>query len=119
MAKCSSCPSRWGFEELKMLNRRVIQILVSCLFAISTSAIAADAPLADAAERADWPRVEALLKAPADPNVAQIDGMTALTWAPQHDNGAAAKELIAAGASAKSANRYGVTPLSLACTNGN
>ena len=78
-----------------------------------------DAPLAHAAEKADWPRVRTLLKDRPDANVAQIDGMTALHWAAYHDDAATAKLLIAAGASAKAANRYGVMPLSLACTNGN
>jgi ankyrin repeat protein len=86
---------------------------------ITTPALAADAPLADAAEKADWPRVRALLKDRADANAAQADGMTALHWAAYHDNTEAAKLLLAAGASAKAENRYGVTPLSLACTNGN
>lgn len=80
---------------------------------------AADSPLADAAEKADRPRVRALLKERADANAAQVDGMTALHWAAYHDDADTAKLLIAAGASAKAANRYGVTPLSLACTNGN
>ena len=45
--------------------------------------------------------------------------MTALHWAAYHDDLDTAKLLIGAGADAKAANRYGVTPLSLACTNGN
>jgi ankyrin repeat protein len=100
--------------------------IVLALFAFGSplnAVAAADAPadpsVASAAEKADWPRVEALLKAHADPNGAQVDGMTALHWAAQHDNADVARLLIAAGASATSANRYGVTPLSLACTNGN
>lgn len=80
---------------------------------------AADAPVADAAEKADWVRVQALLKERADASAAQADGMTALHWAAYRDNAEAAKLLLAAGGSAKAANRYGVTPLSLACTNGN
>ena len=98
--------------------------LVKCgavlvLLAAGSAAVAADAPLADAAERADWPRVRALLKDRADANAAQADGMTALHWAAYHDDTDAANLLLAAGASPKAANRYGVTPLSLACTNGN
>src|SRR5262245_51571945 len=86
---------------------------------LAAPAFAADAPLADAAEKADWPRVRALLQSKADANAAQTDGMTALHWAAYHDDAETAKLLLAAGASAKTANRYGVTPLSLACTNGN
>jgi len=98
--------------------------LVKCgavlvLLAAGSAAVAADAPPADAAERADWPRVRALLKDRADANAAQADGMTALHWAAYHDDTDAANLLLAAGASPKAANRYGVTPLSLACTNGN
>jgi ankyrin repeat protein len=79
----------------------------------------ADASLADAAEKADWPRVRALVGSKADANAAQADGMTALHWAAYHDDAETAKHLLAAGANAKAANRYGVTPLSLTCTNGN
>ena len=45
--------------------------------------------------------------------------MTALHWAAYHDDLETAKLLVAAKANVKAANRYGVTPLSLACTNGN
>ena len=46
------------------------------------------------------------------------DGTTALHWAAHFDNLAAADLLIRAGASVKAANRYGATPLWLACING-
>ena len=52
-------------------------------------------------------------------NQAQADGMTALHWAAHRDDLETAKLLVNAGADVKAANRYGVTPLSLACTNGN
>jgi ankyrin repeat protein len=92
---------------------------VAVVLALSGSpALAADAPLADAAEKANWPRVRALLKAGADADAAQTDGMTALHWAAYHDEPEAAKLLIDAGTRAKAENRYGVTPLTLACTNG-
>lgn len=76
-------------------------------------------PLAEAAERQDWSRVRDLLKAGADPNGAQEDGMTALHWAVQHENAPIARALLDAGAGPGTANRYGVAPLSLACVNGN
>jgi ankyrin repeat protein len=82
-------------------------------------AAAANAPIADAAERADWPRVAALLREHADVKTAQADGMTALHWAAYHDDRNATRLLLDAGADAKAANRYGVTPLAPACTNGN
>ncbi len=89
------------------------------LFGMAQVATAADAQLADAAEKADGARVRALLKEQADVNAAQKDGTTALHWAVYHDDPQTAKLLIAAGANARAENRFGVTPLSLACTNGN
>src|SRR5690349_21276778 len=93
------------------MNRR------SCLLAIlvalvGTSAALAATPttaptaalVADAAEKADWPRVRALLQDHADVAVPQVDGMTALHWAAYHDDINAAKLLLVAGASAKAAN---------------
>lgn len=46
------------------------------------------------------------------------DGMTALHWAVHRNDMAATAALIRAGADVAAATRYGVTPLSLACTNG-
>jgi ankyrin repeat protein len=97
----------------------ISSILLLGLIVIGSGAIAGDAPLADAAEKADWSRATAFLSEKADPNAAQVDGMTALHWAAYHDSAAQVKLLISAGASATAQNRYGVTPLSLACTNGN
>jgi ankyrin repeat protein len=50
-------------------------------------------------------------------NAPQADGMTALHWAAYLDDLETAKLLVSANA--KATNRYGVTPLSLACQNGN
>lgn len=74
--------------------------------------------VADAAERADWDRVRALLREKADVAAPQADGTTALHWAAQHDRADMTEALIGAGAKAGAANRFGVTPLSLACVNG-
>jgi ankyrin repeat protein len=46
------------------------------------------------------------------------DGTTPLHWAVHQDDLEKAAALVQAGADVKAANRYGVTPLSLACTNG-
>jgi uncharacterized protein len=81
--------------------------------------LAAESPLADAAEKQDAAAIRALLESQTSINAPQADGMTALHWAAYHDDPDAVKQLLAAGANPKAANRYEVTPLALACTNGN
>jgi ankyrin repeat protein len=49
---------------------------------------------------------------------ADPDGATPLHWAVYRDDIAAAQSLIGSGSSANTTTRYGMTPLSLACTNG-
>ena len=93
--------------------------LALVLLASASKSLAADAPLADAAEKQDRASVRALVERHVDVNQAQVDGMTALHWAAYHDDLETAKLLVDAKANVKAANRYGVTPLSLACTNGN
>jgi uncharacterized protein len=75
------------------------------------------APLADAVEKRDAAAIRALL-ADSDIKATQPDGMTALHWAARHDDLDTAKALLAARADPNAENRYGVRPLSLACTNG-
>ncbi len=98
-----------------------MRMVLACLLTLLASAgmaAAAPAPLAEAAERSDWPRVAMLLNDRADANAAQADGCTALHWAAHHGHTETVKSLLAAGAKASAANRYGVTPLSLACVSG-
>lgn len=78
---------------------------------------AADSRFADAAEKSDRAAIRTLLKQQVDVNAAQADGMTALHWAAYRDDLETAKLLVSANPNAT--NRYGVTPLSLACQNGN
>src|SRR6266568_7628879 len=92
---------------------------LAMLLAASSSAASAKSPLADAAEKLDRAGVRALLKQRVDINAPQVDGMTALQWAAYLDDLETARLLLKAGASAKAENRYGVTPLPLACVNGN
>ena len=64
-------------------------------------------------------RLAALLQRGADVKAAAPEGATALHFAVDADNVEIASLLIRSGANVTAANRYGVTPLSLACTNGN
>jgi ankyrin repeat protein len=90
-----------------------VAVLLSVL---SPQSFAADSRLADAAEKSDRATIRALLKQNADVNASQADGMTALHWAAHRDDLETAKLL--ASASVGVTNRFGVTPLSLACQNG-
>ena len=83
------------------------------------SAAKVDSRLVDAEKEPDRASVRALLQQHVDPDAASVDGDTALHWAAYWDDLETATELLRAGANANASNRYGVTPLSLACTNGN
>jgi ankyrin repeat protein len=92
--------------------------LVLAAVAIGSWAAETVSPLADAAEKSDRVAIRALLQR-AEVNAPQVDGMSALHWAAYHDDFETSKLLVAAGANVKATNRYEVTPLSLACQNGN
>src|SRR6187399_1647052 len=95
------------------------RLLAISLGLIVCQSALAESQLADAAEKSDRTVIRTLLEQCADVNAPQVDGMTALHWAAYHDDLETARLLLAAGANAKVENRYGVTPLPLACTNGN
>src|SRR5207245_65917 len=93
--------------------------IVSLTAAMSFGAVASDRRLIEAVKRTDVKAVRALLAQHIDLNATEADGSTALHVAAQRDNLEIAGLLIAAGAIATAATRYNITPLSLACTNGN
>ena len=93
-------------------------MLLVLVFASAASA-AADPRLAEAAMKRDTAAVRALLAEHVDVNAPGKDGTPALHWVVRVDDLETAQLLIRAGADAKFADRYGVTPLYLACTNGN
>jgi uncharacterized protein len=99
-----------------------VKLLSSCAAALLVSAAglnaAGAAQLADAAQTPDKEAVRSLLKQKVDVNAPQPDGTTALHWAARYDDLETAGLLIQGGANVKAANRFGATPLSLACTNG-
>jgi ankyrin repeat protein len=98
--------------------KRIAGLALALLVTSGGVAAQADSAMADAAERADWARVRALVAQRADVNAAQPDGMTPLHWAAYYDKVDVVDALVSAGANVQLATRYGVTPLSLACTNG-
>jgi uncharacterized protein len=88
-------------------------------FCAAGLALAAEAPVADAAMNGSRAAVTALVRQKADVNAPQGDGTTALHWAAFHDDVEMVKALLAAGANPNAATREGaITPLSMACTNG-
>jgi ankyrin repeat protein len=93
--------------------------LVLAMVAVNAAATTPpDAPLADAAKRADWATVRVLIKQGADINAPQGDGATALHWASYWDNREIADLLIGEGADINATNDLGVTPLWAASENG-
>src|SRR5579864_4548127 len=89
-------------------------VLATSLLAAST-----DVRLVNAVKNADKGAIQTLLPQHVDLSATDTDGSTALHWAVRQDDVETANLLIGSGASVKAANRYGVTPLSLACLNGN
>ncbi len=94
--------------------------LLCAMVLIAVSVSAADTRLADAAQAGDRNLVRQLLAQKVDVNAAQGDGSTALHWAAFNDDLETAQLLLAAGANVKAATRIGaITPLFMACKNGN
>ena len=84
------------------------------------AAATGDTRLADAAMQNDKDAVRSLLKQKADVNAAHGDGATALHWAAYNDDLELVKTLLAAGANVNATTREGaITPLFMACSNGN
>ncbi len=99
------------------------RLSIGFVLAVALSAItlsAADTRVADAAAAGNITTVRALIKAGADVNAPQGDGMTALHWAAMKDDAAMAQALVTAGASVKAVTRLGdYTPIFFAAKNGN
>ena len=91
------------------------KINLVCLTLLVSAAVPPDSPVADAAMRGDAGEVRALLRAGADVNAAQGDGMTALHWAAENGQSELADVLVFAGANLEAATRLGAfTPLMVA-----
>src|SRR5262249_46610607 len=112
-------PRRMPAMRASMRRRvRIAATGLPCVVPTAATATAADSALADAAERGDRAAVKAILERGDDASEAQADGMTALHWAAYRDDLEMARLLGGARADARAVNRYGVAPLSLACTYG-
>lgn len=100
--------------------KRELQPAIGLLLVLGgLTANANTAPLADAIEADDSPRIANLLSEKPVINAKQVDGMTALHWAAYHDQTELGQKLLKLGADPRAKNRYDITPLHLACQNGN
>ncbi|HEX5228636.1 MAG TPA: ankyrin repeat domain-containing protein [Bryobacteraceae bacterium] len=98
-----------------------MKALCGILVAAMTASLgfAAGADVANAVQNRDIATLRTLVKQHAPVNVPQSDGTTALEWAAHWNDAEAVGLLIAAGADAKTTNRYGASPLSEAASLGN
>src|SRR6202008_550601 len=83
---------------------------------VSTASAQADGRLVAALKNQQSTTARALIRQRVDVNAADPDGSTALQWAAHWNDVETVKALLAAGAKASAANRYGVTPLHEAAT---
>ncbi len=99
--------------------KAALKINLTCLTLLATAAVPPDSPVADAAMRGDAGAVRELLRAGADVNAAQGDGMTALHWAAENGQPELAEVLVFAGANVEATTRVGAfTPLMVAARAG-
>ena len=94
-------------------------ILTLMILGSVVAAAPADVRLMDAVKKSDVKSVRSLMAEHVDVNASDVDGSTALLWAAQRNNPEIVDILLASGANAKAATRNNVTPLSMACVNGN
>src|ERR1700704_3582203 len=87
-----------------------VRLSLLTVMLVTYALAAAESPLADAVEKQQRVKIQALLEQNAGVTAAQVDGMTALHWAAYLDDLDTAKLLIKAGADARATNRYGVAP---------
>jgi uncharacterized protein len=102
-----------GMKRLGFAN------LVTLCLVTGVAAGTNEARLVDAVKSGNNEAVRTLLKQPGAVNTPEPDGTTALHWAVRADDLPTAQLLLRAGAKPNVANRYGVTPISLAAVNGN
>src|SRR4051812_49110506 len=106
------------FQTWRLLRAPALVVGFAVAFA-ATAGAQTDERLADAAMKRDRAAVRALVEQKVDVNAPGRDGTPALHWVVRVDDLDTTKLLIRAGADAKRADRYGVLPLFIACSNGN
>ena len=92
---------------------------IACGFLAAGCAAAADLRVAEAVQNENRSLLRTLVAQKADVNAASADGTTALHWAVEYDDLESVDVLLKAGAQVDAADRYGMTPVFYAVTNGN
>ena len=98
------------------LSRVAGSLIVLLTSAGNLTAGPSDTRLIDAVRTRNPNAIAALLRQKVDVDARGPDGATALHWAAHWDDVDTATVLIRAGASPDAVNQYGVTPLSVACS---
>jgi ankyrin repeat protein len=106
------------YSDKRSLILMIPSLLIGSLMAFAVPA-GMDARLAEAAMKRDTASIRSLLQQKVDVNAPGKDGTPALHWVVRVDDLETANLLLRAGANVKFADRYGVTPIYLACSNGN
>ena len=94
-------------------TRGLVTLLAVLSALVSFGAAGRDVSILTAVRQGDPAAVRALIDRKADVNAVDVDGTTALHWAAHRDSLDMVDLLIGAGANARAANRYGVTPIAL------
>jgi ankyrin repeat protein len=98
--------------------QRIRQAAIAAAIMVGLGA-AARPPLVDIVKAGDLAAVHAALQAHQSADDADREGTSAVHWAVLADRSDLVELLLRAGANPNVKNRYGVTPLSVACENGN
>jgi ankyrin repeat protein len=98
-----------------LLTAFSVALLVASAASAADTIASKDLRLVEAAKARNSAAAVTLLQKRVDPNIAEPDGTTALHWAVRYDEAMLVDRLIKAGANVNAVNRYGVTPIALAC----
>ena len=97
--------------------KTIFTVSLAVLPAVGSWSAELDARVARAAMNGDQAGVRALVEGKADVNGPLADGTTALHWATRAGDLETVDLLIRGGANVNAGDRYGLTPLSIACSN--